>query len=163
MSATHMLGRSIVLAAVLVLAGCGGSDDTPYLKFLGGGFIFNYRIGEAYYGFVVKAQRRLPKGSVIEAEFEDPGGGKPIIRRQDAAFGRSEYLFRTPSLQGVKKDRPYRVVVRLRRTAAGTVIAKYSRTFRSSVSQAALPKVVPGVTECGPAGTGQTTACISGR
>jgi hypothetical protein len=154
---------ALALALLLGLGGCGDADDTPYLKILGGGFIFNYRIGEAYYGVVVKAERRLPKGSVIEAEFEDPSGGKPIIRRQDALFGRTEYMFRTPPLRGVKKDRPYRVTVRLRRAGTGAVIAKLSRTFRSSVSQAHLPNVTPGVAACGPGGRGETTACITGR
>jgi hypothetical protein len=161
------LRRSVVLALVLplglLLIGCGDSEDTPYLEFLGGGFVFNYRVGEAYYGFVVKARRRLPSGSVVEAEFENPSGGKPFIRKQAADFGRSEYAFRSPALHGVKKDRPYRVTVRLRKSDAGSVIAAYSRSFRSSLSQAALPVVRPGSEGCGPNGKRETASCVSGR
>jgi hypothetical protein len=163
MRATNVVPKAIVLAALMMLGACGGSDDTPYLDFLGGGFVFNYRIGDAYYGFVVKAQRRLPPGSVIEAEFENPSGGKPFILRQEADFGRTDYTFRTPPLHGIKKDRPYRVTVRLRKSATGPVIAQYSHSYRSSLSQADLPRVEPGGQGCGPGGQRETASCVTGR
>ena len=74
MPATKAIRTAFVLAVLLVLGGCGGSDDTPYLKILGGGFIFNYRIGEAYYGLVVKAERRLP--ALPRHRAAAPGGNR---------------------------------------------------------------------------------------
>jgi len=161
---THSwLRASIGLIAALLLVSCGESDDTPYLEHLGGGFIFNYRVGDAFYGIVVKARRRLPDGSVIEAEFENPSGGKPFVLQQTASRGRTEYSFRTPALQGVKKDTPYRVTVRLRKTATGSVIAQFSHSYRSSLSQAALPKLTPSRHACGPEDRGKTRYCVTGR
>jgi hypothetical protein len=77
-------------ASVVLLASCSGSesDDRPYLEFIGGGFIFNYRLAEADYGFVAKPVRRIPAGTILEAVFEDPNGGEPIVVRNTAKWGR---------------------------------------------------------------------------
>ena len=131
-----------ICAAVIgaVLAACSGEDfdDKPYLAFAGGGFIFNYRLATADYGFVARVQRTLPAGSVIEAEFEDPGGGEPIVLSQEARAGRSSYVFRTPPLQGVRADYDYQVVLRLL-DEGGKEIASYRRSYRSSADQSMLP------------------------
>ena len=153
-----------VLVALALLVACGPSEDTPYLEFAGGGFIFNYRVGEAFYGFVVKTRRRLPDGSVIEARFENPAGGLPYIVRQNTSSGRRDYSFRTPALHGVMKDRDYKVTVLLRRSTSGPVIAQYSRSFRSSLSQAVIPSSKPGTQHCLPSkAAGRYADCIRGR
>jgi len=113
------------LTALLLLIGCDG-DKGPYLSFAGGGFVFNYRIAEIYYGFVLKPERKLPEGSVIEARFEDPAGGPDIVIDAPARSGQLQYMFRTPAVKGVRKDKDYRVEVRLLDKPQGTALASMS-------------------------------------
>jgi len=126
------------LTALLLLIGCDG-DKGPYLSFAGGGFVFNYRIAEVYYGFVLKPERKLPEGSVIEARFEDPAGGPDIVIAAPARSGQLQYMFRTPAVKGVRKDKDYRVEVRLLDKPQGTALASMSRSFRSTADQSELP------------------------
>jgi hypothetical protein len=136
--------KMVTLAAVVLLAACsGGGSDQPYLEFAGGGFIFNYRLAEADYGFVVKVVRRIPEGTIIEAVFEDPSGGTPIVIRETAKWGRLQYTFRTPAVHGVKANRDYHVELRLVDPADQHVIASYTKTFRSDVDQSILPARAP--------------------
>jgi hypothetical protein len=127
----------------LALAAACAPQDGPYLEFLGGGFVFNYRLAEADYGFVVKRLRRLPGGTIIEARLENPAGGEPFVLRETAAWDRLEYVFRSPPVRGVKADRDYRVEVRLIDPADGRVFATYARAFRSDVDQSVLPERAP--------------------
>jgi len=130
----------LLLAA---LVACSEGGDGPYLEFLGGGFVFNYRLAQAEYGFVVKRLRALPEGSVLEARLENPAGGEPFVLREHAAWDRLEYVFRSPPVQGVQANHDYRVEVRLIDGASGRVLATYSRTFRSDVDQSVLPERPP--------------------
>lgn len=130
-------------ATGLLIACSGGDSDEPYLEFIGGGFIFNYRLAEADYGFVIKPIRRIPDGTILEAEFENPGGGEPIIVRQTARWGRLEYTFRTPPVHGVKANQDYHVKLRLVDPDQKKVIATYAKIFRSDVDQSILPDKPP--------------------
>lgn len=136
------LVRVFALVALLGLAiGCDdGGENKPYVEFAGGGFIFNYNLAQAYYGFVLRVVRQLPEGTVIEAEFENPAGGAAIVERRNAREHGVEYTFRTPPVEGVKADRDYRVVVRLIDPADGKAFASYDKAFRSSADQDILPQ-----------------------
>jgi hypothetical protein len=138
---TCATNRRVALLALVLAAACP-QDDGPYLEFLGGGFVFNYRLAEADYGFVVKRVRRLPEGTVIEARLEDPAGGEPFVLRQSARWDQLEYVFRSPPVRGVKAGRDYRVEVRLLEPG-GRLLASYARTFRSDVDQEVLPERAP--------------------
>ena len=136
--------RSVIAAAVcaLLLASCGEeSPKGPYVAFAGGGFIFNYNIAEAYYGFVVKVLRKIPPGTILEAEFEDPNGGEPFIVTDTAREGQIEYTFRSPGVEGVTTGREYRVELRLRPADGDQPIASYVKMFHSTADQAMMPKV----------------------
>ncbi len=135
---------SLLLAAVLG-ARCepGADSDEPYVEFIGGGFIFNYRLAEADYGFVVKPKRCIPDGTVLEARFENPSGGEPLVVRETARWGRLQYVFRTPPVRGVKANRDYRVELRLLDPKDGHVMASYGKSFRSDVDQSVLPERPP--------------------
>ena len=128
-----------LVVMICALAGCKEDQNAPYLEFAGGGFIFNYRNAEAFYGFVAKPVRSLPEGSVIEAQFEVPHSPTPYIVTQDVKPGVLQFTFRTEDLRGIEKDRPYKAVMRLLASPSGPEIARYERTFKSDVAQSGLP------------------------
>tara|TARA_R110002094_G_scaffold66349_3_gene75970 strand:+ start:528 stop:1031 length:504 start_codon:yes stop_codon:yes gene_type:complete len=131
----------MILAVGLLLSGCGEEADKPYLEFTGGGFIFNYRIGEAFYGFVAKPRRDIPEGTEIIAEFENPKGGAPITVTAKAKASQLQYTLRTPGVEGVVKDRPYKVVITLKAPGEVQPLAVYEKEYTSSLNQADLPGV----------------------
>ena len=108
----RIVAASLAVLAVLFAIGWMTRVDpgeTPYVKVLGGGFIFNYRIGEVHYGFTAVVQRPLASGSIIEASFEDPGGGPPHVVRTRVDARTTRYSLHSPPVRGVEKDRPYEV------------------------------------------------------
>ena len=137
--------KTLVISVVLAvaLAGCGDDPDKPYLEFAGGGFIYNYRLATADYGFVVKRVKKIPAGTIIEAEFEDPAGGPPIVIRQTAGSTRLSYKFETPPVTGIRAGRDYRVEVRLINPETNEVFARYSKSFHADVDQDILPEKPP--------------------
>lgn len=134
-----MLASAFVIATFL--SACDNADK-PYLAFAGGGFIFNYRLATADYGFVARVERTLPEDAVIEAQFENPAGGAPIVVTQEVRPGRRSYVFRTPPLEGVRASHDYQVVLRLL-DAGNAEIASYRTSFRSSADQSVLPESPP--------------------
>lgn len=129
------------LAAILI--GCADDADKPYLEFAGGGFIYNYRLATANYGFVVRRVRKIPAGTIIVAEFENPGGGAPIIVQQIAGSTRLSYKFETPPVTGIKANTNYRVEVVLINPRTNAVFARYSKSFHADLNQDILPPKPP--------------------
>ncbi len=133
-----MLGRGVkglALAAALVLAAC--SQKGPYLDISGGGFVFNYRLSEAYAGFIAAPLRTLPEHARIEATFENPSGGPPIVLSKDVTPDRREYSFTTDALKGIKANTDYDVAVRLI-GADGKVIETIDKKLHSDLDQSVL-------------------------
>ena len=136
------MGRiAIVFAALaaIVLVGCDDAEDRPYISFAGGGFIFNYNIAEAFYGFVAIPERSIPPGTILEAHFEDPAGGKSLVVTQTVRDEAVQYSFRTPAVTGVEADRDYTAELRLL-TPDGALLASYTKVFRSDIGQDILPE-----------------------
>lgn len=129
---------ALLLAAILLIA-CEDNSKTPYLEFAGGGFIFNYRYADAYYGFVVRPKKPLPEGSVLEARFEEPGGKSDYIVTAKTTPGQLQYMFRSDNLRGIVKGHDYKAAIRLVDGATGAEIARYERTFHADFDQASLP------------------------
>lgn len=140
---------AVVIAVSLALAGCGDGMEKPAIVIEGGGFIFNYRVAEVFYGVSVRPQRRLEPGSSFEAEFEDPAGGPPIRVEEKVTGQRLSYALRTPPVEGVRAGRDYHVIVRLK-APDGREIASTSRILRSDLDQEMNPEqpltVGPGYT-----------------
>jgi len=131
--------RPAVLLALLALAGCEADPSAPYLAVEGGGFVFNYRIAEVRYGIVVKPVRALPEGATIEARFENPSGGAPlVVSRKPRPSDRRVHLESGP-VAGVVKDEPYAVAVVLK-DAAGTPLQTIEKEFRSNIDGALMPE-----------------------
>ena len=132
------LARSLMLAAALSAAAC--SDPArPYVEVEGGGFIFNYRIAEVFYGVALRPLRTLEAGTVLEAEFEDPTGGPGLVVRETVAGARLAYSLRSPPVTGVVKDRPYRVEVRVLAPSTGAVLLRIEARFKSDLDQSIMP------------------------
>jgi len=129
---------ALLFVTAIALAACGEDTSAPYLEFAGGGFIFNYRNAQAFYGFVAKPVRRLPEDATIEARFDMPGGAEPYVTTAKVVPGQLQYSFKTPFLQGIEKDHEYKAMMRLI-DPAGKELARYERSFHTDVDQATLP------------------------
>lgn len=142
-------GTALSIGLCLALAACGEDASRPAIVIEGGGFIFNYRIAEVFYGVSVRPQRKLEPGSTLEAEFENPAGGSPIRVEERITGQRLSYMLRTPPVEGVRAGRDYHVIVRLK-APDGRDLASASRTFRSDLDQEMNPEtpltVGPGYT-----------------
>jgi hypothetical protein len=127
--------KALALGVIATLTAC--SNKGPYLDISGGGFILNYRLSMAYAGFVAAPLRTLPEHSRIEATFENPSGGPPIVLSKDVTPGRNEYSFSTDPLKGIKANKPYDVTIRLI-GADGKVIESIDKKFTSDVDESVL-------------------------
>ncbi len=132
--------RIALVVLIGLLAGCGDNADRPWIAIEGGGFIFNYRIAEVFYGVSVKPLRSLAPGTVLEGEFENPAGGAPLIVRETINTARLSYAMRTPPLLGVKAGKAYRVEIRVLDVDGAKVLGRVSRTFKSDLDQSANPE-----------------------
>jgi hypothetical protein len=135
------MSRQLLLVIALAgpLLGCKDDTSTAYVEFVGGGFIFNYRTANHYYGFVVRQKKPLPEGSSLEARFEVPGSEPEQVVEQPMRRGQLQYVFQTGDLDGIVKDHPYKVTLRILDGTTGAVIAKYETTFKTDVDQSTLP------------------------
>ncbi|MFT3988509.1 hypothetical protein [Aestuariivirga sp.] len=134
-----MITRRSALLACLALAACGDDSKTPYLEFIGGGFIFNYRTADHYYGFVARRKKPLPEGAVLEASFEVPGGPNQVLR-ETSSEGKLQYTFQTGDLRGIEKGHPYKAVLRVLDGTSGAELARYEKTFTTEVDETSLPE-----------------------
>ena len=126
----------IALLALLALPAC--VDETQYLELAGGGFVFNYRNAEATWGVILVPRRDPPEGATIEATFENPAGGAPIVLARPARGG-GRIEFHTPPLRGIVKDRPYHVTVLLK-SATGEELLRIEKDYASDLDQSVLPE-----------------------
>ncbi len=131
----------MVLALGFLVAACDDSADDahPVVEIKGGGFVFNYREAEAFYGLTIRPLQRLAPGTVIEVAFQDPAGGPEILVREEIRQPSLSYMFRTPGLTGVEAGVDYRASVTVRGPGDGAVLGRLEKTFRSSVDQSVLP------------------------
>lgn len=137
----HVVVATIILLAPLFAVGWltrADPTDAPYLKILGGGFIFNYRIADVHYGFTAVVARPLESGSVIEAVFEDPGGGPPLVVRERVSTMTDRYALRSPPVRGVEAGRPYKVDVNVFDRLETRALWTHSMNFRSQISDASI-------------------------
>ncbi|WP_292898336.1 MULTISPECIES: hypothetical protein [unclassified Nitratireductor] len=139
--------RSIVVAAFVL---CGllfavgwftrnDPSQDPYVKILGGGFMFNYRQGEVFYGFTAQVVRPLASGSIIEATFENPAGGAPLVVSERVSTMTDRYALRTPPVRGVEAKKPYKVSIRVYDREKTSMIWEGDTTFASQISDKVVP------------------------
>ena len=127
----------------LVLSACKEETPTPFLKIVGGSFLFNYRYSTMSYGFVARQLKPLPEGSVLEASFDLPGTERKFVIAKPAKAGQLHYSFETEPLHGVKKDMPYKVQLKLLEANTGKELGLVEQVFKSDVDQDTLPTRAP--------------------
>ena len=125
------------MLAALGLAGCGDDSAAPYLEYAGGGFVFNYRTANHYYGFVVRQKKPLPEGGKLEVHFELPGGGEEKSV-ETVLPGRFQYKFQTGDIDGIEANHPYKAVLVLF-DAGGREVERLEHSFKTDVDQSSLP------------------------
>lgn len=114
--------------------------ERPYLKLVGGGFMFNYRVADVYYGFTAVVQRPLPTGSIIEAAFEDPAGGAAhVVRQRVGGAEATSYTMRSPNVRGVEAGRPYHVAIRVLDRQERQVLWSHGVDYVSQIGDAVMP------------------------
>ena len=140
------LRQVIVLASALlaVLFAIGwltrqDPQTKPYLEILGGGFMFNYREGDVYYGFTAFVTRPLPTGSIIEASFEDPAGGEPLVVSQRVGTDTERYSLRSPEIRGVEAGKSYHVGIRVFDREKTEMLWSHGLDFKSTISDDFIP------------------------
>jgi hypothetical protein len=127
----------------LVLSACKEEAPTPFLKIVGGSFLFNYRYSQMSYGFVARQLKPLPEGSVLEASFDLPDTERKFVVTKPVRAGQLQYSFETEALRGVRKNTPYKVQLRLLEADTGKELALVEQVFKSDVDQATLPTKAP--------------------
>lgn len=132
----------IALAAVLFAIGWLTREDPagkPYLRIAGGGFIYNYRIADVFYGFTAYVLKPLPAGSWLVAEFEDPAGGAPLVVETRMHARSAKYGVRSPGIRGVKAGRPYHVSIKVYDYTRSRLIWSDQRQFVSQIDDTVVP------------------------
>ena len=143
-SIRRVLAAVLTLMAVLFAIGWLTRQDVgelPYLRIIGGGFIYNYRVSDVYYGFTAVVLKPTPTGSIVEATFEDPGGGVPLVVRQRVGGAKmTSFAMRSPPVRGVRAGRPYHVTVRLLDRETERVFWAVEKTFTSQIDDDIVPE-----------------------
>ena len=127
----------------LFLSACKEEAPTPFLKIVGGSFLFNYRYSKMSYGFVARQLKPLPEGSVLEASFDLPDTDRKFVITKPVKAGQLQYSFETDALRGVRKNTPYKVRLKLLEANTGKELAMVEQVFKSDVDQATLPTKAP--------------------
>ncbi|MDJ1465269.1 hypothetical protein [Nitratireductor sp. GZWM139] len=139
----NIIIAALALCAVLFAVGWFTREDpadAPYLKILGGGFMFNYREAEIFYGFTAQVVRPLASGSIIEATFEDPAGGAPLVVSERVSTMTDRYALRTPPVRGVEAKKPYRVEIRVYDRTKTTLLWQEEHSYASQITDTVVPE-----------------------
>lgn len=142
LSPPGLIAAAVLLLAGLFAVGWATREDPevkPYLKVLGGGFMFNYRVAEVFYGFTAVVLRPLPTGSTIEASFEDPAGGPDHVVSTRVGTQTERYSLRSPPVHGVEADQPYNVSIRVLDREGETELWRDELTFTSKIGDSVVP------------------------
>ena len=131
--------RHVVLGLLApLLWACGDDPNRPYLEYAGGGFVFNYRTANHFYGFVVRQLKPLPEGARLKVIFEVPGG-KTEIHEEPATPGRLQYKFQTSDLDGIISGHTYAATLLVLDGATGKELGRLTRSFKTDIDQSKLP------------------------
>lgn len=143
-STRRVLAAVLTLIAVLFALGWMTRQDVgelPYLRIIGGGFIYNYRVSDVYYGFTAVVLKPIPTGAIVEAAFENPGGGPPLVVRQRmGGVEMTRFAMRSPPVRGVRAGRAYHVTIRLLGRETEQPFWSVEKTYVSQIDDDIVPK-----------------------
>lgn len=135
---------TVAVAMLVVLFAFGWATrhdpaEKPLIQILGGGFIFNYRIADVRYGFTAVVAKPLESGSIIEAAFENPAGGEPLVVRERVSPMTNRYALESPPVRGVEAGKPYRVSIRVLDRLERDVLWTSTLDIKSQISDDVVP------------------------
>jgi hypothetical protein len=125
----------IMLLGLVLLTACGDDPSKPYLKIVGGGFTNDVVSNVVTYNVAVKRLKTLPSGSVIEATFDLPNTDRKYVTVEPTDAYKDKYLLQSEALQGLKKNVPLTVKLRLLDSVGGKELAEVEKSFQSDVDQ----------------------------
>ncbi len=128
----------VSVIATLALGACRDPGQGDYLNVSGKIFVFNYRIARASYLLTLNKVRPLPDDAVLEATFENPAGGDPLIVRQKIWPTMPKVTVESPPVKCVKANREYKVSMRVM-DAHGQLLQTIERKMISDVDQSVMP------------------------
>ena len=140
---SHVVVAAVLLLGPLFAVGWATREDPaqkPLRGIVGGGFIFNYREGEVYYGFTAVVQKPLENGSIIEASFEDPAGLPAHVVRERVSPMTNKYALRSPPVRGVEAGKGYDVSIRVLDRQGTHELFAAKRTYHSQIADAVVPE-----------------------
>ena len=126
------------LLALLLAAGCQ-RQEKDYMSINGKIFIFNIRQASAFYMLTLNRLPATPDNAVVTAEFEDPAGGPPLVKRQKVFPKMTRIDLQSPDLDCIRTGKPYRIHVTLRE-ASGAVLQTIDTTLSSTLDSDMLPQ-----------------------
>jgi hypothetical protein len=128
----------ILVATLLLVAGCRQAPPDTYLELTGRIFIFNYRVATATYVITFSKTRLIPDGATMLTTFDDPAGGAKIEVRQKVWPKMEKIAIESPPVFCIVKDRPYAFQVSLF-GPDGTRLQEITGTVISNLDQTILP------------------------
>lgn len=136
---------AVMIGLVLVLMAIGwvtreDPEEKPYIGITGGGFIYNYREAQVFYGFTAHVLKPLPVGTLMIADFEDPGGGPPLTVETRLHARSTRYGVHSPNVRGVKSGQPYQVSIRLYDHTRTKLIWSAEKSFTSQIGDSVVPE-----------------------
>ncbi|MCZ8178279.1 MAG: hypothetical protein O9309_04575 [Rhizobium sp.] len=135
--------KAIVIGAALLvgitsLSGCQREDTKEPLKVSGKVFIFNYRVAEATYVVTLARNGPLPDPSFVEATFENPAGGPPLVTRSKIFPFWEKVSLESPPVHCVAKGKTYAVDIRIL-DGEDKVIQTIKTSLTSTLDQSIMP------------------------
>lgn len=139
----EVIGMAMVLVAMIAFAiGWVTRDDPgkkPPIVIAGGGFIYNYRVAEVFYGFTAMVAKPVTSGSLLVAEFEDPGGGSPMVVEKRVSTRSNRYGMRSPRVHGIVAHRPYHVSIKLYDYTRTKLLWSGEKTYAARIGDDVVP------------------------
>lgn len=130
--------RCLVVILALLLAACQRESADAPLALTAKRFVFNYRLAYATYLLTLEKVAAVPEGAYVQAQFENPAGGTPLVLERKLFSTQQRVVLESPDVTCVKKDTPYRVSVTLL-APGGETLQRLETTVTSSLDQSALP------------------------